>query len=112
MHLEESEPATQPTTSPQPQGTFLEVLGVFTRLGITSFGGPIAHLGYFRQEIVVRRKWIDEKNYADLLALCQFLPGALVLLAGVLPASHWKILTGLVTILLRELLELLSLGVD
>lgn len=57
------------------QGTFLEVLAVFLRLGVTSFGGPIAHLGYFRQEIVVRRKWLDEHNYADLLALCQFLPG-------------------------------------
>ncbi len=57
------------------QGTFLEVLGTFSRLGITSFGGPVAHLGYFRQEIVVRRKWLDEKNYVDLLALCQFLPG-------------------------------------
>jgi len=58
-----------------PQGTFLEVLGTFVRLGVTSFGGPVAHLGYFRQEIVVRRKWLDEQNYADLLALCQFLPG-------------------------------------
>ncbi len=54
---------------------FLEVLGVFARLGLTSFGGPIAHLGYFRQEIVVRRKWLDAEEYADLLALCQFLPG-------------------------------------
>ena len=51
------------------------MLGVFTILGLTSFGGPIAHLGYFRQEIVVRRKWVDEAAYADLIALCQFLPG-------------------------------------
>src|SRR5258708_6960189 len=58
-----------------PQGSFLEVLSIFTRLGLTSFGGPVAHLAYFRQEIVVRRKWVDEQNYADLLALCQFLPG-------------------------------------
>src|SRR3979490_3146108 len=57
------------------QGSFLEVLAVFIRLGLTSFGGPVAHLGYFRQELVVRRKWLDEQNYADLLALCQFLPG-------------------------------------
>src|SRR5438094_6453875 len=57
------------------RGSFLEVLGVFTLLGLTSFGGPIAHLGYFRQEIVVRRKWVDEAAYADLIALCQFLPG-------------------------------------
>ncbi len=45
------------------------------RLGLTSFGGPIAHLGYFRDEYVVRRRWLDEKTYADLVALCQFLPG-------------------------------------
>jgi chromate transporter len=57
------------------QGTFLEVLRVFTKLGISSFGGPVAHLGYFRQEIVVRRKWVDEAAYADLIGLCQFLPG-------------------------------------
>ncbi|TRA86108.1 chromate efflux transporter [Rhizobium rhizogenes] len=47
----------------------------FLKLGVTSFGGPIAHLGYFRDELVVRRKWIDEAGYADLVALCQFLPG-------------------------------------
>jgi chromate transporter len=58
-----------------PQGSALEVLGVATRLGLTSFGGPIAHLGYFREEYVVRRKWLDEHSYADLVALCQFLPG-------------------------------------
>jgi chromate transporter len=56
-------------------GSPLEVLGVSTRLGLTSFGGPIAHLGYFREEYVVRRRWIDEAHYADLVALCQFLPG-------------------------------------
>jgi chromate transporter len=53
----------------------LEVLWVSTRLGLTSFGGPIAHLGYFREEYVRRRKWVDEASYADLVALCQFLPG-------------------------------------
>ena len=53
----------------------LEVLKVSMRLGLTSFGGPIAHLGYFHEEYVKRRKWLDEKNYADLVALCQFLPG-------------------------------------
>ena len=52
-----------------------EVLAVFTRLGLTSFGGPIAHLGYFHDEFVVRRRWLDERRYADLVALCQFLPG-------------------------------------
>jgi chromate transporter len=59
----------------QSQGSFLEVLWVSTRLGLTSFGGPIAHLGYFHGEYVKRRKWIDEQSYADLVALCQFLPG-------------------------------------
>ncbi len=59
----------------QNQGSFLEVLWVATRLGLTSFGGPIAHLGYFHEEYVKRRKWIDEQSYADLVALCQFLPG-------------------------------------
>ena len=58
-----------------PQGSFLEVLRVFAKLGVTSFGGPVAHLGYFRQEIVVRRKWVDEAAYADLIGLCQLLPG-------------------------------------
>jgi chromate transporter len=53
----------------------LEVLGAFTRLGLTSFGGPIAHLGYFHDELVTRRKWMDDQSYADLVALCQFLPG-------------------------------------
>ncbi len=57
------------------EGSWLEVLSVSTRLGLTSFGGPIAHLGYFHQEYVVRRKWVDEQSYADLVALCQFLPG-------------------------------------
>lgn len=55
--------------------SLLEVLAVATRLGLTSFGGPIAHLGYFREEYVLRRKWLSEKAYADLVALCQFLPG-------------------------------------
>jgi chromate transporter len=53
----------------------MEVLGASAKLGLTSFGGPIAHLGYFREEYVKRRQWLDEKSYADLVALCQFLPG-------------------------------------
>lgn len=59
----------------QRQGSLLEVLWVSTRLGLTSFGGPIAHLGYFHEEYVRQRKWVDEQSYADLVALCQFLPG-------------------------------------
>ena len=56
-------------------GSLVEVLGASLRLGLTSFGGPIAHLGYFHEEYVVRRRWIGEAHYADLVALCQFLPG-------------------------------------
>ena len=48
---------------------------IFLKLGLTSFGGPVAHLGYFRDEFVIRRKWLTENSYADLIALCQFLPG-------------------------------------
>ncbi|WP_338448260.1 chromate efflux transporter [Niallia oryzisoli] len=55
--------------------SLLEILLVSTKLGLTSFGGPIAHLGYFHNEYIRRRKWMDEKSYADLVALCQFLPG-------------------------------------
>jgi chromate transporter len=55
--------------------TVLEPFVVFLRLGLTSFGGPIAHLGYFRQEFVERRKWLTEQTFADLVALCNFLPG-------------------------------------
>ena len=57
------------------RGSTAEVFAVFLRLGLTSFGGPIAHLGYFHEEFVVRRRWLDEKTYVDLVALCQFLPG-------------------------------------
>ena len=55
--------------------TALEILLVSLKLGLTSFGGPIAHLGYFHNEYVGNKKWIDERSYADLVALCQFLPG-------------------------------------
>ncbi len=62
------------STAQSPSSVF-EVLKAATRLGLTSFGGPVAHIGYFREEYVVRRKWVDESTYADLVALCQFLPG-------------------------------------
>ncbi len=64
--------ATEPEKA---QGTFAEVFLAFLRLGLISFGGPIAHLGYFRDEFVKRRGWLDDSRYADLMALCQFLPG-------------------------------------
>ena len=56
-------------------GTVSEVFLAFLRLGVTSFGGPIAHLGYFRDDLVSRRRWMNDRAYADLVALCQFLPG-------------------------------------
>ncbi|WP_319243455.1 chromate efflux transporter [uncultured Propionivibrio sp.] len=65
-------------TAPEPppgRGSALEVLVAFARLGLVSFGGPVAHLGYFRAEFVERRRWLDDKSYSDLVALCQFLPG-------------------------------------
>lgn len=58
-----------------PAGSPLDVLLAVIRLGLTSFGGPVAHLGYFRAEFVERRRWVDDRAYADLVALCQFLPG-------------------------------------
>jgi len=74
MTIEMQEGASRPATDPQ-RGSCLEVLWAFLKLGLTSFGGPVAHLGYFRTEFVERRKWLDEKSYSDLVALCQFLPG-------------------------------------
>src|SRR5690242_1061786 len=70
---------TSAPTTPDPhrpdRGSPFEVLLVFLRLGLTCFGGPIAHIGYFRDEFVLRRRWLDEHAYADLVGLCQFLPG-------------------------------------
>ena len=62
-------------TPPVGQGSAGEVFAAFLKLGLTAFGGPIAHLGYFRDEFVTRRRWLTEAAYADLVALCQFLPG-------------------------------------
>lgn len=59
----------------RPRGGALEVLVVFLKLGLTSFGGPVAHLGYFREELVARRGWLNDRSYGDLVSLCQFLPG-------------------------------------
>ncbi|CAA2109713.1 chromate efflux transporter [Variovorax paradoxus] len=67
--------AALPTSEPAPQGSALEVFVAFSKLGLTSFGGPVAHLGYFRTEFVERRAWLDDRSYSDLVALCQFLPG-------------------------------------
>jgi chromate transporter len=72
---EHAETATAQALRGRSGNSLLEVLWVSTRLGLTSFGGPIAHLGYFHEEYVKQRKWVDEQSYADLVALCQFLPG-------------------------------------
>lgn len=69
------EVSAQETVGGPAGGSVGEVFGAFLKLGLTSFGGPIAHLGYFRDELVIRRKWLDETTFADLVALCQFLPG-------------------------------------
>jgi chromate transporter len=73
MRAHSSAPSTD--ARPPPSGDFGEIFRVFLRLGLTSFGGPIAHLGYFRAEFVERRRWLSEQGFADLVALAQFLPG-------------------------------------
>jgi chromate transporter len=72
-----SDPETPPAdrSAARSPGAWREVLAVFARLGCTSFGGPIAHLAYFREEFVVRRRWLADDAYAELVSLCQFLPG-------------------------------------
>ncbi len=67
--------ATDSRAKAPQSGNWVEVFAAFLRLGLTSFGGPVAHLGYFREEFVVRRRWLDERAFVDLVALCQFLPG-------------------------------------
>lgn len=75
----QSDTGTTPTLCETPsapgRGNPFEVLSAFLKLGLTSFGGPVAHLGYFRTEFVERRRWLDDHSYSDLVALCQFLPG-------------------------------------
>lgn len=89
-----------------------EVLGVSTKLGLTSFGGPIAHLGYFHNEYIRKRKWMDERSYADLVALCQFLPGPASSQVGIgigIVRAGW--LGGLVAWLGFTLPSVVALGV-
>ncbi|MEF2280077.1 chromate efflux transporter [Deinococcus sp. YIM 134068] len=95
----------------------LEVFVVFLRLGLTSFGGPVAHLGYFRAEFVERRRWLDEQGYADLVALCHFLPGPassqVGMALGLGRAGLWGALAAWLGFTLPSavLLVLLALGV-
>ncbi|GAB3540526.1 chromate efflux transporter [Noviherbaspirillum agri] len=69
MHLFQS------TASRQPSESFFAIFWTFLKLGLSAFGGPIAHLGYFRDEFVIRRRWLSEESYGDLVSLCQFMPG-------------------------------------
>lgn len=74
-------------------GSPVEVFQAFLKLGLTAFGGPIAHLGYFRDELVIRRRWVDDAAYTDLVALCQFLPGPsssqVGFSMGMIRAGYW-----------------------
>ena len=80
--------------------TLFEILAVSARLGLTSFGGPIAHLGYFHEEYIRRRKWMDEKSYADLVALAQFLPGPASSQVGIgIGVARGGVLGGIVSFL-------------
>lgn len=63
------------SSPPKPTSAWPEVLAVFLKLGLTSFGGPIAHIGYFRREFVDKRRWLTDEGFTDLVGLCQFLPG-------------------------------------
>jgi chromate transport protein ChrA len=75
------------------EGSPLEVLLTFLKLGLTSFGGPVAHIEYFREDIVVRRRWLDDAAYTDLVALCQFLPrpasSQVGFALGLIRAGYW-----------------------
>ena len=77
MNADSAPPDGKPDGQPAQPGerSAWSVFWVFLRLGLTSFGGPVAHLGYFRAELVERRRWLSDAAYADLVALCQFLPG-------------------------------------
>lgn len=73
--MAENTHTSDPQNSAVERGTPLEVLRIFFGLGCTSFGGPVAHIGYFRDAFVSRKKWMTEEVYADIVALCQFMPG-------------------------------------
>jgi chromate transporter len=85
--------ADKAAAADQRLGSPLEVLLVFLKLGVSCFGGPIAHIGYFREEFVIRRRWLDEQAYVDLVALCQFLPGPassqVGFSIGLMRAGYW-----------------------
>ena len=109
-------PPTEAATQggPRRPGNAGEVLGAFLRLGLTSFGGPVAHLAHFRTEFVERRRWIDEQSYADLVALCQFLPGPassqVGMALGLQRAGGWGALMAWIGFTLPSALLLIALA--
>ncbi|MDQ0340474.1 chromate transporter [Caldalkalibacillus uzonensis] len=103
------------------KGSVWEVLSVSTKLGLTSFGGPVAHLGFFREEYIKRRRWLDDRTYADLVALCQFLPGPASSQVGIgiglIRAGFWGALAAwigftLPSVLLMALFAFVLQGLD
>ncbi len=103
----QSEPARRPSARAVP-----EVLLTFLGLGLTSFGGPIAHLGYFRRAFVERRGWLSESAYAETVALCQFLPGPassqVAYAVGLMRAGFWGGLAAWVAFSLPSALLMLA----
>ncbi|SDE35417.1 chromate transporter [Paracoccus isoporae] len=93
-----------------------EVFRAFLKLGLTSFGGPVAHLGYFREEFVIRRKWLSDDSYAELIALCQFLPGPASSQAGfaigLMRGGWWGALAAFTAFTLPSALLLLVFGLS
>ncbi|EER57581.1 Chromate transporter, partial [Acidovorax delafieldii 2AN] len=92
LHSTPSDPSTSERA--QAPASAWQVFAVFLRLGLTSFGGPVAHLGYFRDEFVQRRQWLTERSYADLVALCQFLPGPASSQVGMALGLMWAGMPG------------------
>lgn len=91
-----------------------EVFGAFLRLGLTSFGGPVAHIGYFRAEFVTRRNWLSDVDYAELVALCQFLPGPassqVGFALGLMRAGWWGALAAFVGFTLPSAVIMLAVA--
>jgi chromate transporter len=98
----------------EPQGRVAEVFLIFLRLGCTAFGGPVAHIGFFRDELVQRRRWLSEAAYADLVALCQFLPGPassqVGMALGLLRAGRLGLLAAWLGFTLPSALAMVALG--
>lgn len=96
------------------RGSPVEVFRVFLKLGLTSFGGPVAHLGFFRDELVIRRRWLTEASYAELVALCQFLPGPassqVGFALGLIRAGWWGAAAAFLAFTLPSAIVLAGLG--